>query len=172
MKKQGIEIQEATTNDIDGILDVQATVWPILYSNKEEGISKEDVIESMQPKGDDVAKVWQRVISSHRDQNGESNTWVAKDGDKIVGFCYAVKEPNEGQIRSLYILPGYQNSEVGSILMNRMLDWFGNGANVVLESNKADKFFEKFGFKKSGKTSVQKLKSGKKIIEYKMKKEN
>ena len=42
--------------------------------------------------------------------------------------------------------------------------------DIVLESNKAIGFFEKFGFKKTGKISVQKLKTGKEIVEYEMRK--
>lgn len=163
-----MEIREATVEDINGILDIQAIVWPILHADEKEGISKKDVVVLMEPKSEDMAKVWKRVISTHRDKAGESDTWVAKDSDKIIGFCYAVKEPNRGQIRSLYVLPEYQNSGVGSKLMNCMLNWLGDSMDITLESHKAIKFFEKFGFKKTGKTSVQKLKSGKEIVEYKM----
>ena len=121
MKKK-LKIRDATTDHVDSILNIQYVVWPILYSNKKEGVLESDIVESMDPEGEELSNTWSRVILTRKDKKGESKTLVAQDGDRIVGFGYAVKGTNKGEIRSLYVLPEYQNGRVGSMLMNHILD--------------------------------------------------
>lgn len=168
-----IKISEAKIKDIPGILNIQQIVWVKLYENKKLGIYKKDIIESMKPKSKDIQRAWKRVIRTRRDSEGKSITLVAKDKNKTVGFSYAVKKPTQGEIRSIYILPKYQGKGIGKLLITLMIDWLGGKNPITLEvanyAKQTIKFYKKLGFKKTGRTSYQKLNSGKKIIECEMK---
>jgi len=167
----GVRILQAKLEDLEGILDVQEVLWLIMYTSKD--ISKKDILELMDPKGESMRKVWKRVLSTHKDKRGESNTWVVKDNDKIVGFSYAVRGSSVGVVGSLYILTKYQGFGFGKKLMNKMIVWLDKDKDIILDvassNKKAIKFYEKFGFQRTSKISKERIKrTGKEIIEYEM----
>lgn len=77
------------------------------------------------------------------------------------------------------MLPGYQRQGIGKRLMELGLKWLGNDrdiyVNVVSYNDKAIRFYEKFGFVKTGKKvtdEVAVLPSGKTLSEIEMVKES
>lgn len=74
-----------------------------------------------------------------------------------------------------YILPEYQRRGIGKQLMNTALKWLGRNQDIYVNAasynEKAIKFYESFGFRKSGnvpKSEVADLPSGKHIPEIEM----
>ena len=87
------------------------------------------------------------------------NLLVAKDGERVVGFCgYGAYRddslPDTGEIFALYVLSEYRGSGVGAMLMGealKRLDRFPSVALWVLRDNgRAIRFYEKQGFVPDG----------------------
>ena len=85
------------------------------------------------------------------------NIFVAKDGERVVGFVgygAARGEEGAGEVYALYVLEEYQHRGVGYALMRRALDEL-KGCRVVYlwlfaENKKALSFYEHVGFRLDG----------------------
>jgi ribosomal protein S18 acetylase RimI-like enzyme len=88
---------------------------------------------------------------------------VVKDGDKIVGFMaidgnWYSKKYNKvvGAIHEIFVDPDYFDKGVGSMLMEKAIEYFKQRNLDLIElwvgdkNEKAMKFYEKFGFRKDG----------------------
>ena len=89
--------------------------------------------------------------------------FVVKDGDKIVGFMaidgnWYSKKYNKvvGAIHEIFVDPDYFDKGVGSMLMEKAIEYFKQRNLDLIElwvgdkNEKAMKFYEKFGFRKDG----------------------
>ncbi|ACG57370.1 GCN5-related N-acetyltransferase [Hydrogenobaculum sp. Y04AAS1] len=89
--------------------------------------------------------------------------FVVKDGDKIVGFMaidgnWYSKKYNKvvGAIHEIFVDSDYFNKGVGSMLMEKAIEYFKQRNLDLIElwvgdkNEKAMKFYEKFGFRKDG----------------------
>ena len=89
--------------------------------------------------------------------------FVVKDGDKIVGFMaidgnWYSKKYNKvvGAIHEIFVDPDYFGKGIGSILMEKAIEYFKQRNLELIElwvgdkNEKAMKFYEKFGFRKDG----------------------
>lgn len=149
-----IKIVDSVPNDIPVISDVLKTTWLDTYPNAENDITRADIESRFLP--DDTEEGRKRLeyrMQRYKDPN--IHQWVAKDGEKIIGLCTAVKEGSQGRIQAIYVLPSYQGKRVGKRLMEAGLSWLGNKQdvyiNVVSYNQKAIEFYTKFGFVKTGK---------------------
>ena len=169
-----IKIADSIPRDVFEIRNVQKLTWLNTYPNKDLSITKEDIelnfIKDNTEEGKREIEEWKK-----RYLDPSENRWVAKDGDKIVGFCVVGIENNNGRIHAIYILPNYQGQGGGKRLMEVGLKWLGNDkdiyVNVVSYNDKAIRFYEKFGFVKTGKKVTDKvavLPSGKVLPEIEM----
>nr|WP_263314670.1 GNAT family N-acetyltransferase [Mammaliicoccus sp. Marseille-Q6498] len=90
---------------------------------------------------------------------------VAEVDDQVVGFLMYSKDKDEdtsdkcGEIMVIYLLEAYQNSGIGTELMQeaerRMSKDYDQLSVWVVEQNiQAVNFYEKFGFKKDGKSEL------------------
>ena len=169
---QAINISKANKKDVVDILNIQSIVWPLLYTNKKENITKKEILESMSPNSKKSKTLWEKVIKENKDSIGDSLTLVAKNESNTIGFGYAVKDRDFGEIRSLYILPQYQCAGIGSRLLSKMIEWLGRESNIILSvaeyAEQAISFYKRFGFEITNKTSYQELKNNKKIPEIEM----
>ena len=85
------------------------------------------------------------------------NLFVAKDGERVVGFVgygAARGEEGAGEVFALYVLEEYQHRGIGYALMRRALDELAGCRVVVLwaleENKKALRFYERVGFRLDG----------------------
>ncbi len=85
------------------------------------------------------------------------NIFVAKDGERVVGFVGygAVRgEEDAGEVYALYVLEEYQHRGVGCALMRQALDELTGCRAVRLwalkENEKALRFYERVGFRLDG----------------------
>ena len=88
------------------------------------------------------------------------NIYVAKDGDRVVGFVVYGKHrgeelTNHGEIYAIYVLSEYYGTGVGERLMQVGLDEISEYPKVAVlvlkENARAIRFYEKFGFRRDGK---------------------
>lgn len=98
------------------------------------------------------------------------NIIVAKDGDRVIGFAGygdakdGAAEPNrdekdtprDGEIFALYVLSEYYGQGVGAALTDEAMRLLGKRRRVRLEvladNARAIRFYEKYGFRKSGRS--------------------
>ncbi len=76
-----------------------------------------------------------------------------KDNNEIIGYCISsITNDSEGEIDSIYIKPAYRKEKLGSILMEKSMEWFAkekitNVEILVAHGNEeVFPFYEKFGF--------------------------
>jgi ribosomal protein S18 acetylase RimI-like enzyme len=141
-----IEVVLASEKDAEGIRNVQRDMWIATYPNEEYGITKED-IESKD--WDNPARVerWKAIAL---ESSPIRRVWVAKEGERVVGFCAALKEENKNKLTAIYVLPETQGKSVGTKLMQQALGWLGSEKDTVVEVAKynlnAIEFYKRFGF--------------------------
>ncbi|WP_373070938.1 N-acetyltransferase [Sulfurimonas sp.] len=78
------------------------------------------------------------------------------DDDQLVGFCALhIHSPSLAEIRSLIIKEGYRGKNIGSGLINKVLDeGVELGLQKVLSLTYRKEFFEKLGFVEIPKESL------------------
>lgn len=169
----GQKIRDAQPDDSRDILIVQRDAWLQTYPNEALGITSENLLEKL---GDIDAKTEERKKFLQSAQNNQNIHYsVAVNDGKIVGFLFAIKGENN-IIEALYVSPVEQNQGVGTILMRRVLEWFGSNShisvNVVSYNHDAMSFYEKFGFIEDGpaKSSLGQFSTGKTMPETRMRK--
>jgi ribosomal protein S18 acetylase RimI-like enzyme len=145
-EKPIIEIFEATAEDAAGIIAVQKKTWLATYPNEEFGITEQDILSKDWDSPDRLAR-WQKTIAEEGDAN---RLWIAKEDEKIVGFCSAQRGDVQNRIGAIYILPEYQGQGVGKKLLEKAFNWLGDEKDATLEVAKyntnAIEFYKKFGF--------------------------
>ncbi len=149
-----ITISDQTPEEVEPVSELLRLTWLDTYPNEEFGITVEDI----KAKQDSVtpeykAQIEKRKANVNTDPNIHS--WVAKYGEKIVGFCAASREKQD-RIWAIYVLPEYQGKKVGKTLFVNALEWIGEAdkilINVASYNDKAINFYKSFGFTESGNT--------------------
>ena len=151
-----IKILDQTSEDVLEVTHLLRDTWLETYPNEEQGITREDILsryDENNPRHQQrIAERMEKLKGGQADP--EIHSWVAKDGEKIVGFCSAYKR-DHARIQAIYVLPEYQGKGVGAKLMQTALEWIGEGKDVYIDvasyNQKAISFYEKFGFKKTGR---------------------
>ncbi|HYD35395.1 MAG TPA: GNAT family N-acetyltransferase [Vitreimonas sp.] len=138
-----LEIREATVDDIPAIIDAQLATWIATYAGLGD-ITKQDIRQI-----DFHANAPQMQLEI---QNaGPHRYWVVASDEQVVGYGYAINNPEKPEIKSLYILPTQQGSGLGSKLMNEMLTFLADHevvfVDVIALNEGAIRFYERFGFK-------------------------
>ena len=163
-----ITIEIGTPQDSLGITIVRRETWLSTYPNKEVGITREDIENKLNLRtiDEDVKRLNERISN-----DSSSRAFVAKNGEKIIGFILVVKGKVQNKVRAFYILSEFQGQGIGGRLMNKALEWLGNDKDLALEvadyNMQAINFYKKFGFVENGVASspAAKLSDGKEIPE-------
>lgn len=155
-RKKSVEICLATIKDAVGIFLVQKATWLATYPNREFGVTRNYIKAHFADKKKRVAS-WKKEIKESKDRS----IWVAKNGNRVVGFCRAVKLKDRHAIGAIYILPEYQRRGIGQALITQALDWLGRRQKIFVGvapyNKKAIHFYKKFGFKVVGIIKTGKL---------------
>jgi ribosomal protein S18 acetylase RimI-like enzyme len=105
-------------------------------------------------------EAWKRTL-----EDSQRAVWIATDSEStpmgfiVVGACKLPvenREPTAGEILQLYVLAKYHNLRLGSRLMDIGLQWLKVQGRTPLyigvwsENLGAQRFYERYGFKKVG----------------------
>lgn len=168
-----IKVVEAIPADAKGITNVLYKTWLDTYPNEEIGITKEDVEESYKDAFTDekVKSQQERIANTPENQK----RIVVKDGDIIVGISTMIRNENNNQLRTIYVLPEYQGKGIGQMLWNEVRKFSDPKKDTIVEvatyNQKAISFYEKLGFVDTGKRwsdEKWRMKSGATIPEMEM----
>ena len=150
LRKARVTINEARPEDVSAIAEVRKVTWLATYPNEEFGVTEQAILSMV-----DNPQTLHQLQTEIEKNSDDVHTWVAKDGEQVVGICYALREADkDGQrmenLERLYILPEYQSLEIGKKLLDRCIEWFGPDTKVhlgVATYNKgAIRFYERNGF--------------------------
>jgi ribosomal protein S18 acetylase RimI-like enzyme len=119
-----IKILDQKVEDVLEVTRLIRETWLDTYPNKEFGITKEEILDKYDESKPDFAQRLERRRNYLNNNDDDHHSWVAKIGQKIVGFCDA-KRGEENRIQAIYVLPDYQRKKVGGKLMQNTLDWIG-----------------------------------------------
>ena len=151
-EKMNIKISLATPDDAQAINELRYKTWLVTYPNEELGITVDDIHDRFK----DIAS--EETIQKGKEylkQTVDRQTLVAKDLNKLIGFCACVKSEEKNQLQAIYILPEYQRKGIGKQLWKEALDFFDKEKDTFVEvaeyNSSAIKFYESLGFKDYGK---------------------
>ena len=168
-----IKILDAVPDDAWGITNVFYKAWLATYPNKERGITVEDIEDSY--KEDFSAEKIEHLKELIRNLPKNKKRLVAKKGDMIVGACTVIRNENNNHLRTLYVLPEFQNKGIGTGLWNAAMEFFDSKKDTIVQvaeyTENAINFYKKLGFVDTGKRTPQEsgsFKSGAIIIDMEM----
>ncbi len=149
-------ISKATSDDAEGIFNVQRRTWIDTYPNSNLGITISDIKTRVEGVNGELTAIkiirWYDTISS-----GKRQLSVAKTDDKIVGFVmpYFDTKTQQHRIGAIYVLPEAQGKGIGRELLNQALNSIGNDKDIYLHvvsyNQNAINFYLQNGFIKTGK---------------------
>ncbi len=157
---QDVEFRQATSDDVVGIVYVQATSWITNYQNRQQSISESDIRSiDFQTK---LAQ-WQHILRSPH-----YKVWVVSRADHILAFLAARKD-NDNELYEQHTLPGEERQGYGDKLLEKAGQWFTKDAKIILRIPIVAKsglaFYKQHGFMVDEEAEVDfiPLPSGKRI---------
>ena len=117
-----ITISIATARDAEGMGKVFYKTWLATYPNEEFGITVDDIEDRFQDRStkEGIKKASERISNPPEG----STTFVAKEGDMIVGVCKILVSEKGNRIGAIYVLPDYQGWGIGRKLWEQALKVF------------------------------------------------
>lgn len=101
-----IVIRKSSPNDVHDIRKVERITWIDTYPNIDAGITTEDIKEKFENDSTPEGRL-KIETKKKRYENPNNHIHVAVDKDKIIGFCWAETEEDNGRIMAIYLLPEY-----------------------------------------------------------------
>jgi ribosomal protein S18 acetylase RimI-like enzyme len=155
-----VRIREATPKDARAIATIHVDAWRDAYRGQLtddylDGLSVEDRLEQHRRSLEEPSSGWA--------------TWVAQDGDAIVGFAVtgpsedADADPKTGEVYAIYLEPTRVGTGVGRTLFEHAVGdlrhrGFATATLWVLETNeRARRFYETLGWKPDGTTTSERV---------------
>ncbi len=146
-------IESAQAKDARKLAGMHKVSCLALYPSAEINISAKD-IEAGRLDSEEKIELWRKRIEN---PNGKEKIWVAKEGERVIGFCYALKKEVQNEIYSIYLLPGHTGKGIGRCLMKVALKWLGKKKETMLQvatyNKNAIRFYEQLGFQKTGNST-------------------
>jgi ribosomal protein S18 acetylase RimI-like enzyme len=148
-----IKILDAIPEDAEGITNVLYKAWLATYPNKEVGLTVEDVEESYKEAfTQEKIKGQQKRIAEAPDNEKRV---VAKQGDRVIGVSTMIRNSDNNQLRTIYVLPEFHNKGVGTMLWNEVKKFCDPSKDTIVQvatyNQQAINFYKKCGFIDTGK---------------------
>jgi ribosomal protein S18 acetylase RimI-like enzyme len=170
---EDIKILDATPDDALGITNVFYKAWLATYPNEEKGVTAEDIEDSYKDEFS-VGKI-ENLKALIRNLPKNKKRLVAKKGNMVVGACAVIRNEDNNHLRTLYVLPEFQNKGIGTKLWNKAIEFLDPKKDTIVQvadyTENAISFYKKLGFVDTGKRTMQesdKLKSGAVIVDMEM----
>lgn len=148
-----IKITKPVPEDARGITFVLYKAWLATYPNDALGITVEDIEDSYKESFSE--EQIKKSEENLRNIPASQKRVVAKDGDTIVGMATMIKNEDNNQLRTIYVLPGYQGKGIGTMLWESVRDFTDPAKDTIVHvvdySQPAIRFYEKLGFVDTGK---------------------
>ena len=161
-----IKISVAKISDIPEMCQVHKRVWLDTYTAKVCGLCQTDILNKDFDSPKKIGK-WKYSL-----EDANYRIWVAKAGNKIVGFCGGRIGDHENDFSVIYILPDFQHMGIGKKFAQKVLKWFGSSKPTAVEvakcNEKAINFYKKLGFSEPKPIDPTILTNGKRIEIVKM----
>ncbi len=144
--ENNIEIRKASLYSIPILINIRAIARIKQYIKQYPDLTEKDFIKS--PK-----EIKKNIVAIRKLMKYDNELWLtAKSKNRIVGFIRAKKDSeNIGHISALFVYPNSQGLGVGTLLLQRALQWLKDTyivRLVVVEKNvEAIKFYKRNGFK-------------------------
>jgi ribosomal protein S18 acetylase RimI-like enzyme len=133
-------VRPATREDVAAVESVRIRAWQVAY----RGVVPDDVLDALAVTDERVA-----LLEARYDE-GLTSTWVAVDGDDVVGM--AVSGPTrdedragERELYALYVLPSHWGSGVGQALWDAAQPF--TSLWVLSDNPRARAFYARNGFR-------------------------
>lgn len=159
LDNQAVIVEPATTNDAEGVFNVQRLTWLATYPNIEAGITEEDI--HMRVEGEhgklipQKIELWRNGIKA---TGNERATFVVRDNGIVVGFVAPGIRDGQRRIGAIYVLPEAQGKGVGGKLLRRAIEWHGRDEDIFLHvasyNQNAINFYKNNGFTETGRDIV------------------
>ena len=168
-----IQIIEAVPEDALGITNVFYKTWLATYPNKKVGVTVEDIEDSYKYEfTDEKIENLKKLI---REIPKNKKRLVAKIGNTVVGACTVIKNEENNHLRTLYVLPEFQNKGIGAMLWEEANKFLDPKKDTIVQvadyTENAINFYKKLGFVDTGKRTEQegeRFKSGAIITDMEM----
>lgn len=149
-----VSIERAIPQDAEAVSELLRRTWMATYPNAEAGITEEDIrLRTEGENGERISqniKDWRKRIET---SDGSVAVFVAKEDDRVVGMTAPGIIDGRRRIGAIYVLPENQGKGVGSLLMQKSLNWHGTEEDIYLlvasYNQNAIEFYKRFGFKQT-----------------------
>ena len=162
-----VEISIAGLDDTNGIREVLYNVWLETTVNEELGHSSdgENKIRLASSRNENASKLRNNIQISRRNLLPESETFVAKMNQKVIGFCTVVRGSEQNSLSEIYIIPPFQGKKIGRRLWDSARQFIDQNKDTTVAllrlNTPAKKFYEGLGFEETGVSwEGENLKSG------------
>lgn len=172
-KEPKIEVRDAVPQDAEGITNVLYKAWLATYPNEGIGITAEDVEETYKDAftEEKIKSQQERIANTPENQRRV----VAKSGDLVVGVATMIRNEDNNQLRTIYVLPDFHGRGIGTKLWEEVKKFAVPDKDIIVQvatyNQKALDFYKKLGFVDTGKRwsdEKWRMKSGATIPEMEM----
>ena len=156
-----MDISIAGPEDVNGVREVQYRSWLANTANEEpsRNVYNANTMRPASPCGqtlckEDVSKLKNDDLSLRRNSPPETETFVAKINQKVIGFCTVVRGSDQNSLAEICIIPAFQGKKIGRRLWDSARQFIDENKDTTValqhSNTPAKKFYEGLGFAETG----------------------
>ncbi len=151
-----VRITNAVPGDAWGIVNVLHKTWLATYPNEEFGITKEHIEESY--KDSFTEEKLKKLNNKLAQTSEEERRLIARTESGIVGVATMIKNKENNQLKTLYVLPEFQGKGIGKKLWEEAKTFCDPTKDSIVQvatyNLNAIEFYKRLGFVDTGKRSI------------------
>lgn len=148
-----MKITRAKPDDAKAIIDIKIQAWYNNYLNEAAGITKDIIDKRFSPERTKEVIVNRSQKIADEVNHNRRATFVAKSGNKVVGFTAPYIKEDRRRLGALYVSADMQGQGIGKQLLETALVWHGDNDVYlwVTDYNQgAIGLYKKYGFELTG----------------------